>query len=53
MPVPVKDPLIPTDKCPNLIVWYRLETTLIAVNLAFMNYVLLTAMEQEHCILPL
>ena len=49
MPVPVKDPVVQTDKLPIMVVWYRLETSSIAVNLAKMKYVLLTATEQEHC----
>ena len=49
MPVPVKDPIIPTNKLPNMVAWCRIETSLITVNLAQMKYVLLTATEQEHC----
>ena len=49
VPVPAKDPVVPTDKLPNMIVWYRLQTSSIAVNLSQMKYVLLTATEQEHC----
>ena len=50
---PVKDSLVPTDKMPNIVAWYRLETSSIAVNLVQMKYVLLTATEKEHCTLPL
>ena len=45
MPVPVKDPVVPTDKLPSKVAWYRLETSSVAVNLAQMKYVLLTATE--------
>ena len=48
MPVHVKDPVGPTDKLHSMVAWYRLETSSIAVNLAQMKYVLLTATEQEH-----
>ena len=51
MPVTVQDPFVPTDKLPSIVAWYRLETSSIAVNLAQMNYVLLTA--TEHCTFPL
>ena len=53
MPVPVKDPLVPTDKLPSMVAWCRLETSSIAVNLAQMKYILLTATEQVHCVSPL
>ena len=53
MPVPVKYPVVPTDKLLSMIAWYRLETSSIAVNLAQMKYVLLTPTEQEHCTSPL
>ena len=53
MPVPVKDPVIPTDKLPSMVARYRLETDSIAVNLAQMKFVLLTPTEQEHCTMPL
>ena len=53
MPVPVKDPVVPTDKLPSMVAWYRLETSSIPGNLAQMKYVLLTATEQEHCTSPL
>ena len=53
MPVPVKDPVVPTDKFPIMVAWDRLETSLIAVNLVQMKYVLLTAKEQKHCTSPL
>ena len=43
MPVPVQDPIVPTDKFPSSI----------AVNLAQIKYVLLTPTEQEHCTSPL
>ena len=49
MPVPIKDPAAPTDKLPSMVAWYRLETSLIAINLAQMKYVLLTPIEQEYC----
>ena len=49
MPVPVGDPVVPTDKPPGMVAWYRLETSSIAVNLAQMKYVPLTATEQEEC----
>ena len=52
MPVPVKEPFILTGKLPNILAWYRLETSSIPVNLAKMKYVLLTATEQEHCTSP-
>ena len=52
MPVHVKDPLVLTDKLPSIVAWYRLETSLIAVYLAQMKYVHLTATEQEHCTSP-
>ena len=45
MPVPLKDPVVPTDKLPSMVAWYSLETSLIAGNLAQMKYVLLTAAE--------
>ena len=48
MPVTVKDPFLPTYKLPSMVAWYRLETSSIAVNLAQMKYVLLTATDQEH-----
>ena len=53
MAVCVKDPVVPTDKCPSMVAWYRLETSSIAVNLAKMKYVLLTVTEQEHSTSPL
>ena len=53
MLIPVKDPVVPTDKLPNIVAWYRLETSSMAVNLAQMKYFLLTATEQEHCTSPL
>ena len=53
MPDPVKDPVVLTDKLPSMVTWYRLETSSIAVNLAQMKYVLLTATEQEHCVSPM
>ena len=53
MAVLLKDPAVPKDKLPNMTAWYRLETSSIAANLAQMNYVPLTATEQEHCTLPL
>ena len=37
---------MPTDKLPNMVVWYRLVASSVAVNLAQMKYVLLTAREQ-------
>ena len=49
MPVPVKDPIVPTDKLPSMVACHRLETSSIAVNLAQMKYVLLTPIQQEHC----
>ena len=49
MPVPVKEHVVPTDKLPSMVAWYRLQTSSIAVNLAQMKHVLLTATEQEHC----
>ena len=49
MPVPVKDLVVPTDRLPSMEAWYRLETSSIAVNLAQMKYVLLTATEQQYC----
>ena len=53
MPVPVKGPVVPTDKLLSMVGLYRLEMSSIAVNLAKMKYVLLTATEQEHCTSPL
>ena len=53
MPVPIKDPVVSTDKLPSMAAWYRLETSSTAVNLSQMKYVLLTTAEQEHCISPL
>ena len=53
MPVPVKDPVITTDKVTSIVAWYRLETSSITVNLAQLKYVLLTATAQEHCTSPL
>ena len=53
MSVPAKDTVVPTDMPPNMEAWYRLETSSIAVNLAQMKYVLLTATEQKHCTSPL
>ena len=52
-PVPVKDSVVPTDKCPSMVIWFRLETSSIAANLVQMKYVLFTATEQEHCTCPL
>ena len=49
MPVPVAS----RNKLPSMVAWYRLETSSIAVNLAQMKYILLTATEQEHCTFPL
>ena len=37
MPVLVKDPVVPTDKLSGMVVWYRLKTSSIAVNLAQMK----------------
>ena len=51
MPVPVKDPVVPTDKYHGVVAWYRLETSSIAVNLVQMKYFLLTGTEQEQCTL--
>ena len=53
MPVSVKDPVVAIDKLPNMVVWYRLETSSIAINLAEMKNVLLTATDKEHCVSPL
>ena len=53
MPVPVKDPVVPTDKLLSMVAWYRLETSSIAVSLAQMKYAILTATEQEYCTCPL
>ena len=53
MKVPVKDPVVPKDKLSNMVAWYRLETSSVAVNPAKMKYILLTATEQEHCTPPL
>ena len=36
-----------------MVVWYRLEASSIAINIAEMKYVLLTDREQEHCTSPL
>ena len=47
MPVPLTNPVVPTDKLPNMVDWYRLEMSSIALNLAQMRYVLLIATEQE------
>ena len=38
MPVPVKDPVVPTDKLLSMVAWCRLETFSIVVNLAQMKY---------------
>ena len=48
MPVHVKDPAVSANKLPSMVSWYRLETSLIAINLAQIKYVLLTATEQKH-----
>ena len=53
MPVPLKDSLVPKDQSSNIIAWYRLEASSIAINIAEMKYVLLTDREQEHCTSPL
>ena len=53
LPVTVKDPFVPTDKLPNMVAWYRVEISSIAIDLAQMKYVLLTAIEWEHCTSPL
>ena len=53
MLVYIKDPVVLTDRLPSMAAWYRLETSSIAINLAQMKYVLLTATEQEHCTSPL
>ena len=45
MPFPIKDPIVPMDKLPHMVPWYRLETSSIAVNLAQMKHILLTATE--------
>ena len=50
---PVKDPVVLTDKLPDMVVWYRLEASSIAVNLAQMKYILWTVTEQEQCASPL
>ena len=52
MLITVKDPVVPKDKLPNMVAWYRLEMSSIAVDLAQMIYVLLKATEQEHCTPP-
>ena len=43
MQIPVKDPIVLTDKLPSMVAWYRLKTSPIAVNPEQMKYVLLTA----------
>ena len=53
MPLFVKNPVVPTDKLPSVVASYRLETSSIAINLAQMKYVLLTATEQQDCTSPL
>ena len=53
MPVPVKDTVVLTDKVPSIVAWYRLGASSIAVNLAQIIHVLLTATDQEHCTPPL
>ena len=53
MPIPVKGPVVPTDRLLSMTAWYRLETPSIAVNLAQLKNVLLTAIELEHCTSPL
>ena len=53
MPVPVKNPVVPADKPPSMVAWYKLQTSSIAINLAQMKYVLLTATQQEQCTSPL
>ena len=47
MPVPVKDPVLPTDKLPSMVAWDRLETSSIVFNLAQMKYVLLTVIDVD------
>ena len=49
----VNDPVIPRDELPSMVVWYRLETSSIAVNLSQMKYVLWTATKQEDSASPL
>ena len=53
IPVPAKNPVVPADKLPSMVAWYGLETSPIAVNLAQIKYVPLTATEQELCASPL
>ena len=51
--LPVKDPVVPADILPYKVALYRLETSSIAVNLAQMKNVVLTATEHEHSTSPL
>ena len=53
MLVPIKDPVVPTDKLLNMVAWYRLETSSTAVNVTRIIYVLLTATDHKDCIFPL
>ena len=53
MPVPLKDSLVPKDQYPNMVVWYGLEASSIAINIAELKYVLLTDRVQEHYTCPL
>ena len=45
MPMPVKDTVVSTDKLLSMVAWYKLDTSLIAVNHTQMKYVPLTAAE--------
>ena len=49
IPVPMNDTTISTEKLPNMIACYRLETQYIAINFEKMQYALITTTEQEHC----
>ena len=53
MPAPVNDTTVPTDKLPNKVPWYKLETSSIAINLTQIKYVLLTYTKQKHRKSPL
>ena len=39
MPIPVEDPVVPTDKLPSMVPWYILDIYSTVVNLVQMEYV--------------
>ena len=53
MPVPIKNQTVPDDTLSNMVAWYSLETSSIAVNLNKMEYILLSKKGQDHCSSPL